>query len=123
MSQCYFCRSEGMLCTPDGVIGVCESCMDRVQVVCVMIMAPIIRAFRRIIESDEFRRLAEFIEKIKPLQYGTVEYQVAVQKYQAQRRASFAGQCPPPALSAGRTVTPRARCNLPRGMRKRFKGE
>lgn len=73
----------------------------------------------------------EFVNEINPFVNDYLEniddYWEAVNEINRKERAwreqymaALADQLPPPALVMGRSVTPRARCNLPAGIR--FRG-
>jgi len=77
-------------------------------------------AFRVWMETDEFKRYAECIRRLNEL----IEHKPpAVTPRRAEwRMAALAPQLPPGGVSR-RSVTPRARRNLPPGMRKRMERE
>ena len=103
-----------MICNLKGELGLCNSCITGVYVVIERIWAAI---------KELARRLTEWL-KTQPLMHAyedcLTEPDRNARAWREQHMAALADQLPPPGLAMGRTVTPRARCNLPAGIR--FRG-
>lgn len=119
MAKCNYCGAEGMTCIY-GQAHLCEPCTGKARTVALRIwdaLKELVRRFMEWLRSDRFKQLVKVFERDQAENRETVTATY-------QRRESFAPQFPPlPPLPSGRAVVPRARRNLPAGMRRRCEGE